>query len=152
MLTPRAVAHAALRFIGCPYVWKGKGLELWTPQGLQRHGYGTHVFDCSGLIGMALLTAGGKDRRATHAAQTYFDEFPAIDNAEMFGALRFYGVGPKAITHISLSLGNGLIIEAAGGDSTTTTLQAAKARPNAKVRVGFDIRRDLVGARLLPGD
>jgi cell wall-associated NlpC family hydrolase len=152
MPTPRAVAEALLRYVGCLYVWRGKGDDIWTPSGLKPHGWGQRVFDCSGAIGQALLDAGGKDRRGTFSAQTYFDAFPEVASPDVFGALRCYGTGPKTISHIAMSLGHGLVIEAAGGDSTTTTPDVSRARPSARVRVGFDLRRDLVGARLLPGD
>jgi len=150
VITSRAVAHAALRYVGALYVWKGKGFELWTPAGLKLHGWGQTVFDCSGLIGQAVFDAGGIDRRASHSAQSYWDELAECPRADDFGALRFYGSSGSSITHISLSLGNGLVVEAAGGDSTTTTPELARRRPHARVRVGFDGRRDLQGARLLP--
>lgn len=146
----RDVIKHGLAYVGAPYVYRGKGLELWDPSGPKTHHWGVDVFDCSGLVTTAYRDAGGKDLRFTHAAQTMFDEFPhrSADALE-FGLLKFYGASVKAVTHVCFSLGNGLVLEAAGGDATTRTPADAKAR-GARVRVVFDGRHDLVGWRALP--
>lgn len=146
----RDVIKHALTYAGAPYVWCGKGLELWDPAGPKTHHWGFEVFDCSGFVTTAYLEAGGKDLRFTHAAQTMFDEFPhrSADAGE-FGLLKFYGASMKAVTHVGFSLGNGLVLEAAGGDATTRTPADAKAR-GARVRVVFDGRHDFLGWRCWP--
>lgn len=155
-LDPEAVIRAAQQYLGCWYVWKGKGATLWTKgRGLVPHNFGGLVFDCSGLVTTAIKQAGGADLRATHAAQTLFDELQECPTPDARGVLRFYGKSPERVTHVSISLGINErghlgVLEAAGGDETTTTIEAAKARHNARVRQGPDLRRDFLGARYLP--
>lgn len=148
MLTTRAVIHAALRYQGSPYLWTGKGLSVWTPNGLQSNGLGLPAYDCSGLVTCALHDAQGPDWRASHNASTLWQQLAPAENADAFGVLRFYG-SPARPSHVAISLGNGLILEAGGGDQTTTSLEIAR-RQGARVRVVFDGRKDLVGARLMP--
>ncbi len=146
-MNPRSIVHHALRYLGAPYVWRGKGLDLWSPVAPLSHHWGEEVFDCSGLVTTALKDAGGPDWRFTHSAQALFDELKPVD-AGAFGSLKFYGANAKAVTHVAFDLGNGLVLEAAGGDSTTVTPSIAKQR-GAKVRVALDYRRDGVGSRAL---
>jgi cell wall-associated NlpC family hydrolase len=149
-MNDRDVIKYALGYLGAPYVWKGKGLELWDVAGPKSHHWGFPVFDCSGFVTTAYREAGGKDLRFTHAAQTMFDEFPHRSaDASDFGLLKLYGASPANVTHVGLSLGNGLVLEAAGGDATTTSPSLAKAR-GACVRVVFDTRRDFLGWRAWP--
>lgn len=148
-MTPESFVRSALRHVGAPYLWRGKGLDIWTPEGLRSNGLGVLAYDCSGLVTSALRDAGGPDWRASHSAQTLFDTLTPAPTADRFGVLRFYGASPTAVTHVAIGLGNGLVLEAAGGDSHTTSLQAARAA-NARVRVVLDGRTDLLGARLLP--
>lgn len=144
----QSVLEWAQRKVGAPYVWRGKGLQVWTPAGLARHDWAEEVFDCSGLVTCAVHACGGPDWRATHSAQTLFDVLaPALPWA--VGALRLYGKSPRQVTHVALVLGQGSIVEAAGGDARTTTPALARAR-GAAVRVGPERRSDFVGARQLP--
>jgi cell wall-associated NlpC family hydrolase len=149
MVTSRGVIHAALRCQGSPYLWGGKGLVQWTPQGLRPHGLGLPVYDCSGLVTCALNDAGGPDWRGTHTARLLWEALPLCDNANSVGCLRFYGASRASVTHVSIALGGDLVLEAGGGDRSTTSLEIAR-RQGARVRVVFDGRRDLLGARLLP--
>ena len=149
MITPRGVIHAALRHQGAPYLWKGKGLHLWTPSGLQGNGLdGVWAFDCSGLVTVALHDAGGPDWRAAHNADSLYRLLEPEQNPNAWGCLRFYGTLTRA-THIAIALGNELVLEAGGGDQRTTSLELAR-RQGARVRVVFDTRKDLLGARKLP--
>lgn len=149
------ILAAARRYVGCPYVWGGKGRELWSPQGIARHAWVGHVFDCSGLIGQVARDVGLKDRRATHSAQTWFNELPAADDPNARGVLRFYGRGPEDVTHVALCAGSAggqvLVIEAAGGNSRTTSPLIA-VTIGARVRAGPERRIDFVGARAFPRD
>ena len=135
--------------MGAPYVWRGKGLELWDAAGAKSHHWGEPVFDCSGLVTTAIHEAGGPDWRLTHSAQTLFDALARAETPRTprgtFGELKFYGASPKSVTHVAIDLGHGLVLEAAGGDATTTTPAIARAR-GARVRVVFDGRHDCVGA------
>jgi len=149
VITARGVIHAALRSQGAPYLWQGKGYDVWTPNGLKTNGLGLAAFDCSGLVTSALRDANGPDWRATHNAKSLWDVLAGCENANSFGCLRFYGVSSGRPTHVALALGNDLVLEAGGGDQTTTSLEIAR-RQGARVRVVFDGRRDLLGARYLP--
>lgn len=150
-MTPflRSVIEYATSKAGRHYVWMGKGALCWTPQGLRPHKWtGLEVYDCSGLVTSALHAAGGPDWRATHSAQTLWDALQPTERGEL-GALHLYGRGPAAVTHVALSLGNGLVVEAAGGDSRTLS-PADATRAKASVRVGWERRSDFLGARSLP--
>jgi cell wall-associated NlpC family hydrolase len=145
-----AMVAIALTFVGSPYVWKGKGSVMWTPTGLTLHTFGKPVFDCSGLVTVSLKQAGGKDFRATHNAQAMFDQWAPAPDPAAAGVVRLYGKGPTSITHVAISLGRDAygavqIVEAAGGDSSTTCPKAG-----ACVRQGRERRSDFVGARVIP--
>ncbi len=151
---PTALILNARRFLGSPYVWQGKGKSLWSPRGLILHAWVGQVFDCSGLVTCAAKLAGGPDFRATHAAQTMFDEFPVAGDFEAPGVLRFYGTSRTNVTHVAICTGHDaqgrvLVIEAAGGDQTTTSPMVAQQR-GAKVREGHEMRRDFLGGRVMP--
>ncbi len=140
---------AALGFLGAPYVWKGKGWFLWSPTRFIPHAFGSPVFDCSGLVTVALREAGGPDFTGTHNAQAMFDQFPAAPDPTARGVLRFYGTSPRNVTHVAICMGpvggKVEVLEAAGGDSRTTS-----PKPGACVRVGPELRRDYLGSRVLP--
>ena len=151
------VIAAALGYLGAPYVWKGKGWFLWSPTRFVPHAFGSPVFDCSGLVTVALREAGGPDLTGTHNAQAMFDQFPVASDPAARGVLRFYGqrvMGSKPttvphVTHVAICMGpvggKVEVLEAAGGDSRTTS-----PKPGACVRVGPELRRDYLGSRVLP--
>ena len=150
-MTPlhKLVAFAAA-YIGLPYVWGGKGWDVWggVNVGLRPHTFPTAVFDCSGLVTHCMEKAGYPPTlRGKHSAQTMYDAFPPGD------ALRFYGRGPDSVTHVAVCVcerdGKHFLIEAAGGHATVTNPSAAKAKA-ASVRAGWESRKDFVGARGLP--
>lgn len=157
MTTEEAFVDCALKYIGCHYIWEGKGNKIWTfKQGLVDHKFCEltdntkllNVFDCSGLVTHCLMmvTQGRIDLRGSHSAHTIFDTFPvAVDEKD--GVLRLYS------GHVAISLGNGRVVEAAGGDETTTSIQAAIDR-RAQVRAGKDLRpsSQLLGLRRIPLD
>jgi len=146
--TREQILDRLLTYQGAPYVWKGKGLHLWTPAGLALHSFGEPVFDCSGLMGVAILEAGGPDWRATKSADAYRTSLPFAESWE-FGALRIYGDGQKA-NHVSFVVRPGYVLEAAGGDSTTTSPAEARKRGRARVAVNRDRRSDFMCAVRLP--
>lgn len=139
----------ALRRVGAPYLWAGKGRLKWTVNGMVQHGLGVDVYDCSGLVTCGLDAIGGPDWRATHSAGALWRALEPCPRAEEFGSLKFYGPAPGAVSHVAICLGNSLVLEAGGGDRSTTSLTIA-ARQGARVRVVFDGRRDYLGARMLP--
>jgi murein DD-endopeptidase len=152
-MSPADLIANARRFLGCPYVWQGKGKSLWTPRGLELHPWVGQVFDCSGLVTCALKLAGGPDLRATHNAQTMFDTFAAAADESVPGTLRFYGTSRRTISHVAILTemreGFAWVIEAAGGDHTTTSPLIAANR-KACVREGRQLRLDYVGSRVAP--
>lgn len=129
---------AGRKYLGAQYVWGGKKdcvfsqqtLSLapspWLPQ---------KVFDCSGLVTVALLDAGGPDWRGTHssgalravAKPVLMTELQEGDLLFRAGHVGIY-VGPshEQATHI-------IVLEAAGGDRGTTSPAVAAAR-NAFVK------------------
>lgn len=144
------VISKALAKLGLPYVWGGNGVQCWSAAGAvptQRVAGCPEGYDCVGLVKSAAYESGAPDIRMTANAQTLYDRLPAPLVGEEF-VLRFYGKGPDKIWHVAFDLGHGLRLEAAGGDHTTTTYLEALKR-SAAVRVGFELRNDLVGIRSL---
>lgn len=134
---------AALRHVGCPYIWGSRGPES---------------FDCSGLITYALWECGGPDWRKSHNAERLFRELEPMllevrDIGEMripvdapAGSLAFYGP-PGGVNHVMLAVGDGRVFGACGGGSGTTTPQrgaCVQYRPSARYRP------DLLSWRRLP--
>lgn len=131
---------------GLSYVWGGKGDRLWTPAGLVPNPFPNEVFDCSGLVTTMLHRAGGPDLRATHGArqlreacvpdQTRADIDCPVDRGLV---LRFYP-GHVAFQYATILWNSKAeLIEAAGGDSTTTA-----PKPGASVRIGPERRTDCI--------
>lgn len=93
-------------------------------------------FDCSGLI-IELLTAVGLWPHGKDAsAQQLYEHFEAIGQVGLsdYGSLVFYGKDKNSITHVSMIIEPGFIIEAGGGGSKTKTLQDAIDQ-NAFIRI-----------------
>lgn len=153
-LTEDRILNHAMSQAGAPYIWQAKGDIIWTPGTPALNPFGPS-FDCSGLVTWAMWKSGNKDMRLTHNAQMLFNELVPTSSgteAEAKPVLCFYGKSPTGITHVALGFslyGEAYVVEAAGGDSTTTTIAEAKKR-GARVRVGPAIRGDFVGSRRLP--
>lgn len=136
----QVIAHFLLNSTWNPYIFAGNG----------------PLVDCSGFVIQGLRAAGfGPPRDMT--SQELFDYYAGfrLNSVREFGALSFYGSSRSAITHVAWCLNSYQCVEAAGGDRTTTTVEAAQARA-AMIRVrliddftGRDGRRDLVDV-LLP--
>lgn len=129
---------------GTPYIWGGSH-----PQ---------RGIDCSGLAQHLLATIGLdplKDQTAHELARILMQEGALVGvDASALGDLVFYGqakvdergrkIASGKITHVGIALGNGLMIEAAGGGSSTTSVEIAR-KQGASVRVSAIKRRsDLV--------
>lgn len=142
----------ASRQIGSPYVWGGRGSLVFDQKQkrLVAHGFGQNVFDCSGLVTHCHWVATGLDWRGSESAQTLFNKLPKSARGI---ELEFYGKAVDKVTHVAIWLHDGfaagpLVIEAHGGDQTTTSPSEAMAR-GAKVEFHQSGRRDLVGVRFL---
>lgn len=140
--------------LGCPYIWGGHGALVWTPTvprpTLEVAGC-DEGYDCAGLVTCAVLDAGGPDLRWAWNAQTMWNRLPPVDNRDEDWdepTLLLYGSSPSHVTHVAIDLGR-CVIQSAGGDQTTTTLAAAKARPAARVQLSPHERRDRLGYRSL---
>jgi cell wall-associated NlpC family hydrolase len=112
----------SMRFVGKPYIWGDKSPVLGG-------------FDCSGFVCEVLRFAGLVGNKEVLNAQSLFNRFAASGRmvSHGAGALAFYGKGPTQITHVALMVSEDQILEAGGGDSTTTSEAAADGR-NAMVR------------------
>lgn len=132
MLRDQAIDYG-LRFVGLPYLWGGDDPILG--------------FDCSGLA-QEVLSSVGKDPDGDQTAQQLYETFKSksvgLAGLPEKGSLAFYGKSVTQITHVAVCIGDGLILEAGGGRSATTTAEAA-AKQNAYIRVRPMRRRaDLV--------
>lgn len=123
----------ALSFIGIPYRWGGKSAG---------------GFDCSGVVSAILQGVGAIHTKGLNS-QGLYDHFIKKTNGEKIaepqpGALIFYGTRTTAITHISFAIDYWRMVEAGGGDSTTTTPARAQVQ-GAFVRMRpIDFRKDMV--------
>ncbi len=104
--TGNAVADAAQKYIGTPYVWGGESMS-------------EGGMDCSGFVYNALNDAGVKVGRTT--AQGYRNGGTPVSKSELQpGDLVYYGKGSEA-THVGVYLGNGKIAHSAGGSKNTAS-------------------------------
>lgn len=121
----------ALSFLGTPYKFGGANRLT----GL----------DCSEFV-QELLRSVGMDPPGDQTAQALFDHFSQKGDwgKTQAGALAFFGKDAKSITHVAMLLDQYRIIEAGGGDSTTSSLQDAQQK-GAMVRIRLlKFRKDLV--------
>lgn len=122
----------ALRFVGLPYRWGGDDPMAG--------------FDCSGLA-QELLAAVGADPPGDQTAQSLYEHFKGTGpgtTKRSCGCLAFYGKDLAHITHVAMLIDDLHVIEAGGGNASTTSVDAA-ARQNAYVRVRpLNHRKDLV--------
>lgn len=143
-----------LNQIGSPYRWGGKGeAGAYGPATYSR------TFDCSGLVTWAYHASGGPDWRSTHNTDRLLEACTPVEPGhEMPGDLAFYGTWDPPTTevhpdpsHVMVLAGASVVVGACGGDSSTTTLEAAAARgAKVRARTSMDYRKDFLGVWRLP--
>jgi cell wall-associated NlpC family hydrolase len=115
--------------LGCPYIWGGNG---------------PNFYDCSGLVLSALKRVDWFPVSADVTAQDlyrYLENDNWIEKLDR-GSIVFFGKSKKHITHVGIALSQEEMINAAGGDSTTNTVERAFKR-GARVEIS-PIRKDLI--------
>lgn len=111
----------AMQFVGTHYYWSGDD-----PLG---------GFDCSGFASELMRAAGVLKYNERLSSQGLFNRFERNGNyALKAGALSFYGKSVNEISHVGFCLDALSMLEAGGGNSTTTLVETAAAQ-NAFVRI-----------------
>lgn len=131
-MNPELLKAYALSFLGKPYLYGGDDPIF----GL----------DCSGFVSELLRASGViKWNERLNAQQLYnLFHFQKFSSKPEFGALAFYGRSATAVSHVAFCLDSVTMIEAGGGDSTTTNMDLA-SRKNAFVRMRpIEFRRDFL--------
>lgn len=111
----------AMQYLGTPYVWAG-----------EHPAYG---FDCSGFVQRVFRDVGVKlDRDRTSKELFEYLSLKGLYSGVGVDAILFFGKDVDSINHVAIALNDELMIEAAGGDSTTRTIAQANER-DARVRI-----------------
>lgn len=123
--------------LGKPYIWGSDGPD---------------TFDCSGFAQFVLQEI-NLDPKGDQTAHSLYLHFKQSQNGTVVatgqcGALVFYGKSNR-ITHVAICISNAEIIEAGGGGSRTTTVDAAR-KQKAEVRMKPINRRKDIVAIVLP--
>lgn len=131
-VTPLEIMQAyAWKLMGLPYLWGGDDTI-----------YG---FDCSGVT-QEILAAVGEDPPGDQTAQSLYDHFKSHCrfNVVQLGSLAFYGSTLQRVSHVGFLISDVCMVEAGGGDHTTTALEIA-ASQNAFVKPRpYKRRKDLL--------
>lgn len=94
------------------------------------------ALDCSELVALGFIAAGGADQTKTHTAQRYFNETRALlpEEKPIPGDLGFYGTADDKVVHVVICLAGGHVLSADGATRSITDLEVAKSK-GARVRV-----------------
>jgi len=121
--TRKKLVEHAKSYLGTLYEWGGDIVD-------NPNSYG---FDCSHFTYQVLKAYGLMDRYRTSSAQHAWAT-PISRNELQPGDLVFYKNSSGKVNHVVMYIGDGLIIGANGGYSSTTTPSAAK-KANAMVKI-----------------
>lgn len=127
----------AKKHVGVPYLWGGN--TRW---------FG---IDCSGLS-QEIAWFAGLDPVRDQNAQMQYNYYSQLNWSSRLGpgAFIYYGNTRNGIYHVAFAISDKEIIEAGGGDSSTTSIQEA-VRRNAKVRImPITHRQNEIVAVLMP--
>ena len=117
------IVDEAKRWIGTYYQWGGDKVN-------NPNHYG---FDCSHYTFVVYNKFGLMPNYMTSANQHQW-AIPISENQLQRGDLVFYTNSNGRVNHVGIYIGDGKVISASGGDSSTTTIGRARQR-NAKVKV-----------------
>jgi cell wall-associated NlpC family hydrolase len=141
----KRILHAAVKFIGYPYVWGGESEQTKSPYGTQLHG----GFDCSGFVWRVYkleqypdeqLLADTLQGRTTYAMS---GEVPAakriaLDDLQPADVIFFGAKGPKSkpaqVDHMGIYLGDGWFIHSSGYGVAVASLSGWYAKRFAWAR------------------
>jgi cell wall-associated NlpC family hydrolase len=122
--------------LGAPYIWGSNGPDS---------------FDCSGLVVFALRKLQLIPQASDYSAKMLCMASPARTKDVKPGDLAFYGPDIGRISHVSIALDGTHFLSASGGDSTTTTAEAAKkAHACVKLHSRAAYRPDFIGVFINP--
>lgn len=111
----------ALKFLNIPYLYGGNS----PASGL----------DCSGLALCLIKAFGVPIKGDTNAQGLYmYCRNNNFEKVYRTGSLAFFGRDDRSISHVGILLNKEIMIEAGGGDATTTNFQMA-VKQNACVRL-----------------
>lgn len=114
----------ARRFIGAPYIIGGNG----------------PYFDCSGLVCEVLKACGVLGPKEDLDCDALWNRFKSLECAPSVGAIAFFGKNLHDVTHVAFVSTDRWMVEAGGGDRSTTSVEKALTR-------GAMVRERLVGTR-----
>lgn len=101
-------------------------------------------FDCSGFVCEILRAAGVVPWNFRTTAQGLYYRMSTQPDFPDLGDLAFFGESRAKISHVAFCLDSTTMVEAGGGDETTTTLDVA-AKKNAFVRIRpIKYRKDFI--------
>jgi len=104
-------------------------------------------FDCSGYVNWCLMKIGYLSKK-DRSAQMLFDELSRHDGSSEIktDSILFFGDNIHRISHTSIAVNDEIMLEAGGGDNTTTNIYKAAERNDARVRVSrIDSRKRSCG-------
>ena len=137
LITLSKLSLMAMQYLGVPYVWGGDNPKTG--------------FDCSGFVQRALADCNmyAFDRDRTSQTLYHYFKSRGLRSGIETDSVLFFGKDVDHITHIAIALNDELMIEAGGGDSSTTQ-NNTHLRSDARVRIKpINLRSDLVASLVI---